>query len=357
MLVKLKQIRPNPFRNMALYPIDEAKIDALKASFERTGYWGNIVARQSGDAFEIAYGHHRLTTMQRTMKPGDPVELIVRDISDADMLRMMADENMDEWRTSSEIEQETIRAVVLAYAEGRIELPTDFGSKARVDSFRNAPSFRTVERDVFKDVKHIPKPYNAECIAKFLGWMSGDQVSPRVRNALAALEAGEELEAPEEIAEITRGLSSNQARRTVEAVKQLRDAHQKSGKTERSASATAIKAGKVIAEKLRKEEGGVRDIKDIADAFKPREKKSPDVPDIKQYTENICGKLNALFRDSDDPLKVSLDELLKWKEYIEPEQQKKIVRMLFNVIGRCESLVSKFESEVVGRKVHLLTKE
>lgn len=61
----------------------------------------------------------------------------------------------------------------MAYAEGRIELPTDFGSKARVDSFRNAPSFRTVERDVFKDVKHIPKPYNAETIAKFLGWMSG----------------------------------------------------------------------------------------------------------------------------------------------------------------------------------------
>lgn len=290
------------------------------------------------------------------MKPGDHVELIVRDISDADMLRMMADENMDEWRTSSEIEQETIRAVVLAYAEGRIELPTDFGSKARVDSFRNAPSFRTVDRDVFKDVKHIPKPYNAESIAKFLGWMSGDQVSPRVRNALAALEAGEELEAPEEIAEITKGLSSDQARRTVQAVKQVHEAHQKSGKTDRSAKATAIKAGKAIADKLRKGEG-VRAVTDTADAFKPRDKKAKtsDVPDINQYTENICGKLNELFRD--DPMRDSLDELLKWKEYIAPEQQKKIVRMLFNVIGRCESLVSKFESEVVGRKVHLLTKE
>ena len=350
MLVKLKQIRPNPFRNMALYPIDEAKIDALKASFERTGYWGNIVARQSGDAFEIAYGHHRLTTMQRTMKPGDPVELIVRDISDADMLRMMADENMDEWRTSSEIEQETIRAVVLAYAEGRIELARPkYGGRG--GGVRLAPGFTIV-----KTWDGHGQAYTAESIAKFLGWMSGDQVSPRVRNALAALEAGEELEAPEEIAEITKGLSSDQARRTVEAVKQVREAHQKSGKTDRSAKATALKAGKAIADKLRKGHG-VREVVDIADAFKPREKKSPDVPDINQYTENICGKLNALFRDTDDPLKVSLDELLKWKEYIAPEQQKKIVRMLFNVIGRCESLVSKFESEVVGCKVHLLTKE
>jgi len=355
MLVKLKQIRPNPFRNMALYPIDEAKIDALKASFERTGYWGNIVARQSGDAFEIAYGHHRLTTMQRTMKPGDPVELIVRDISDADMLRMMADENMDEWRTSSEIEQETIRAVVTAYAEGKIELPRPVMAKGGMSSLRNAPSF-TLAKERFNDLKSLPKPYNAESIAKFLGWMSGDQVSPRVRNALAALEAGEELEAPEEIAEITKGLSSDQARRTVQAVKQVHEAHQKSGKTDRSAKATAIKAGKAIADKLRKGEG-VRAVTDTADAFKPRDKKAktPDVPDINQYTENICGKLNELFRD--DPMRDSLDELLKWKEYIAPEQQKKIVRMLFNVIGRCESLVSKFESEVVGRKVHLLTKE
>ena len=65
-------------------------------------------------------------------------------------------------------------------------MPTDFGSKARVDSFRNAPSFRTVERDVFKDVKHIPKPYNAESIAEFLGWMSGRPITTAITRRLVA---------------------------------------------------------------------------------------------------------------------------------------------------------------------------
>jgi hypothetical protein len=39
------------------------------------------------------------------------------------MLQIMGRENMEEWGTSAWVEQETIRAVVLAYAEGKINLP------------------------------------------------------------------------------------------------------------------------------------------------------------------------------------------------------------------------------------------
>ena len=105
---------------------------------------------------------------------------------------MMANENMQEWGTSAEVEQETIRAVVQAYADGKIELEkpkTGFGSSG---GLRNAPNFCKIDRKVFKDVKNLAYPYNAESIAWFLGWMSGDQVSPRVRNALSALEAMED---------------------------------------------------------------------------------------------------------------------------------------------------------------------
>ncbi len=128
-LVSLKDIVPNPFRNMERYPIDEAKVKSLMESFDRTGYWGNIVGRRANGKVEFAYGHHRRIAMQR--KKMKEVEVIVREVSDADMLRMMADENMTEWATNSAVEQETIRSVVLAYADGKIEL--DEGAQVLLD--------------------------------------------------------------------------------------------------------------------------------------------------------------------------------------------------------------------------------
>ena len=51
-------------------------------------------------------------------------------------------------------------------------------------------------------------PYTDVSIAEFLGWTKPNgQASKRVRNALHALEAAEELDAPKEMAEITKGLS------------------------------------------------------------------------------------------------------------------------------------------------------
>ena len=83
--------------------------------------------------------------------------------------------------TSSRIEQETVRAVVYAYADGKIELEKPKTEGTGVKRLRIAPRFIPV---IFKDIKNKPDPkvYNAESIARFLGWMSGKQVSPRVRN-------------------------------------------------------------------------------------------------------------------------------------------------------------------------------
>jgi hypothetical protein len=90
----------------------------------------------------------------------------------------MADENMQEFGTNAQVEQATIRAVVEAYAEGKIELekPKGEGKDSGLRNVRNAPSFLPA-RNQFNDLKLVPKPYNAESIARFLGWWSGDQVS------------------------------------------------------------------------------------------------------------------------------------------------------------------------------------
>ena len=57
------------------------------------------------------------------MGPDESVEIIVRKLSNEDMLRMMAAENMEEWGTSAWVEMETVRATIAAYGKGLIELP------------------------------------------------------------------------------------------------------------------------------------------------------------------------------------------------------------------------------------------
>ena len=180
----IKDIYPNPFRHMDRYPIRRDKVEALKASMDTTGFWGNIVAREQDGGVEIAYGHHRLVSLREKYGPDDEVDLIIRDLHDDAMLQIMARENMEEWGTSASVEHETIRAVVEAYAEGRIELePPSPDTNAR--SIRYAPSF-TLGDDVGAP-RH--RPYTAERLASFLGWMQRNgRPQDKVHNALAALE-------------------------------------------------------------------------------------------------------------------------------------------------------------------------
>ena len=123
MKVALKDVHPNPFRDTNNYPIKPQKILQLKASIQSTEFWENVVARKRVDGgIEIAYGHHRLTALREMYSPETEFNWIVKDLDDADMIKIMAMENMEEWGHDASIELETVRAVVLAYAEGKIGL-------------------------------------------------------------------------------------------------------------------------------------------------------------------------------------------------------------------------------------------
>lgn len=183
-MVKLKEVafervKPNPHRDMKRYPINREKIDALKESIGRTGWWPNIVARESGGVFEIAHGHHRFTALRELKRK--TVGLLVGKFSVGAMLKMMADENLREWGSSVTVDQETIRAVVLAYAEGKIELERP-GKDTPKKTIRYAPGF--IQGNVPEAFQE--RPYTAESIAAFLGWKYD-----KVRPALAALELQE----------------------------------------------------------------------------------------------------------------------------------------------------------------------
>ncbi len=184
----IKNIRPNPFRHIDRYPIRREKVAALRESLRTTGFWGNVVARVRDGIPEIAYGHHRLVALREEYAPDYTVDLLIRDLHDDAMLQIMARENMEEWGTSAAIEHETVRAVVEAYADGKIELPQPEPTTPR-RQLRYAPSF-TVGDVLPARGEH---PYTAEGIAKFIGWMKpSGEPQAKVHNALAALQLVEQ---------------------------------------------------------------------------------------------------------------------------------------------------------------------
>jgi len=112
--IPFKQLRPNPFRDLAHYPIHRDKVEALKASIRTTGFWDNLLVRKAGANFEVAYGHHRLEALKELVKESVidddfELELPVRNLDDAAMIRVMASENLEEYRVTADLIDETVR--------------------------------------------------------------------------------------------------------------------------------------------------------------------------------------------------------------------------------------------------------
>ena len=111
MKVRLKDVKSNPWRYVNKgYPIDQAKVEKLRSSIKRTGFWDNLVAREHKGEIQIAYGHHRLEALRREYGLEHEVEMIMRDIDDAQMLKIMAAENEAMDVMSPMVINETIRA-------------------------------------------------------------------------------------------------------------------------------------------------------------------------------------------------------------------------------------------------------
>ncbi|KKL99989.1 hypothetical protein LCGC14_1808880 [marine sediment metagenome] len=183
---EVKEIKANPFRDLHLYPLDDEKIIVLRESIRTTGFWDNVVARINAKGNpELAYGHHRLKAVEQECGADYIVNLIIRDLSDTQMLQMMARENMEDWGTSFLVVLDTIRVTVKAFAEGRVKFdPVPEGTNKKF--IRAAPSFLV-------GAGGIPRAsYIAQTLGAFLGWTEKDGKSTeRLRHGLNALELEE----------------------------------------------------------------------------------------------------------------------------------------------------------------------
>lgn len=175
MRVQIKDLKPNPFRNMKNYPINEEKIQSLINSISG-GFWDNIIARKKNGKFEIAYGHHRLIALQRLLRPDDYVDIPVKELDDTTMIRIMANENDKAWGTGPKIIDETIRVVMRYLKKSSLMSMITLKRGSRFRAFKKLP---------------LPEPgeSNNSVIAwQIFKWLGGNWTEQRVYSSIKRLE-------------------------------------------------------------------------------------------------------------------------------------------------------------------------
>ena len=179
--VVLSSIKANPYRDLDVFPYVEPKVKALVDSIEAEGFWEGVIVREVKREYEAAFGHHRLEAARRAGLKSVPV--IVRDLTDEQMVRMMERENAEEGWGFYYTTVQAVRAAVLAYGAGSVELPIVEADTPK-DRIRYAPSFLRSRTDTLTS-----KSYTAETLANWLK-ISDDKVKDALA-LLAGVEAGD----------------------------------------------------------------------------------------------------------------------------------------------------------------------
>jgi len=187
---KLKNIRPNPYRDLLRFPVQPEKVKALVRSIKATGFWPTLVGRVRGDKVEIPFGHNRLAALKEVYGPNYEIPITIEDRTDSDFIKMMELENAEEYGNDVSSTIQSVRSVVTAFATGTVELPK-VGAKARKDTLLFAPYF-IKGRCADKLSAH---PYTAVSLAMFFECeetYNGETTAPpKIEAALAALELEE----------------------------------------------------------------------------------------------------------------------------------------------------------------------
>jgi ParB/RepB/Spo0J family partition protein len=193
MKIKVKDIMPNPFRDIKHYPIDREKVEILKSTIQETSFWDNLICRKSTDnqgKYQIAYGHHRLIALQELKF--ETIDIPVVDLTDSDMIKIMADENLDYYKSNPLVVIETVRAAK-AFIDGELAKYEDYDKLP--ESLIKLLKTGSAKQDLIAFANVKSKGSGQTTILKFLGkhwkqWMIQDALDTIRRETLPANEGG-----------------------------------------------------------------------------------------------------------------------------------------------------------------------
>jgi hypothetical protein len=87
--VPLADLRPNPWRDFTVDPIDGNHLQQLVTSIRECGFWGGVIVRRNDKGqLEIAHGHHRaMAALEAGVETSDVLLVEVSD--EAEMVRWL----------------------------------------------------------------------------------------------------------------------------------------------------------------------------------------------------------------------------------------------------------------------------
>src|ERR1043166_2815475 len=322
-MIALSAIVPNPYRHFEKYQLSEDKINGLIASYANSGFWdGSIQARphpKKEGKYEIAFVHHRIEAARRAGI--EQVGLVLAKRTNSDMLRMMADENREEFRSDARVTMETIAAVIEAYGREEIELEP-------VDS-------KTPRSQIY--VLPAGKTYTLGTVARFLGWIkpSDGQATAACRAAFEAYlerdSTGPALDTipasqRSEIAVKTVPASAHAARRAGERAGLL-PAQIKQAERDAALAAAAEVRDKTgfKARKEAKEIGRAG----AAEGARPKAKVGPDV---EVYIRRLCEKCDE--SAAYQTIVIECRRLIPFHDDLDPDQLHKLADSIERMIER-----------------------
>ena len=365
--IAIKDILPNPFQHKD-HQIQEEKIEALLQAYKSTGMWsGSVSGRRKGNKVERASGDHRIEAANRLYGPNHKIEIVIEDISDEDMLKRMADENKDEWKTSFAVTMEIIETTVKEFGKGRIHLPPVTKYVQDSKKVRHAPLFIKGKDD---DSKHPLAPrsaYNAQTLAEFLNWKAPNEKDPHWTIPVA-LQTFEQIEKHSLTLDQIKGLSAEQTKMVVTEIsitekriqedQRAREEMIKEAKTEEEKHKIKEKASKVA--KLPAQVGkavstalksgiGTRDARKVTNrmtegkAFKP-------IPPSEKFIGSLCSNIASILSPLRDRKRLDkIQAVIDAKDVLPKEQVERVANFLVNVAEDCLRWAAKLNPEIENK--------
>jgi flagellar biosynthesis GTPase FlhF len=255
MRLELKKIEDNPFRDFAVDPIDPAVVNDLKRSIKGNpaGFWPGVLCRKSEhNGIELVFGHHRIrAAIAAGIREVDFIP-VISGISDAQMIRMYADENATQRGNSG------------TAIAGSVASAVRFLAKA-IMTGEDIPGFHGISQRALECVSGnlaSSKGLGAEIIVTFLEGIPSVTINS-VQQQLANLKASGDYariirDIQEEIEEenkeaIKRAEAAEAARIKAEEEQRKAEQRQKEAEEARKKAAALAKAAKEEADKRRAE--------------------------------------------------------------------------------------------------------
>ena len=109
--IAIADIDPNPHRDLKSNPVMPEKIDNLIESMASTGFWDNIVVRESDkyeNRYQLGYGHNRLAALKDKRVQVEFITVPVAKLTDWQMYEMMVQENELGGRVTPQVALENV---------------------------------------------------------------------------------------------------------------------------------------------------------------------------------------------------------------------------------------------------------